>query len=145
MVGFHDSLGMRHHAENVASLVAYARDIVHGSIRVAVSGTLFGVTRIPQEDLTFGLQRIQGILVQTVVAFPMSNRQVNPFAKLGFAKALGRVFHGKTLVDATELQTVVSDQGSRQQAGFAEDLKAVANAENRATIARKALKVTHYR
>src|SRR3954454_8397833 len=115
-------LGVRHEPEHVAGLVAHARDVVLRAVRVLAG-------RVAQHDLL-------RVHVAEVAAGRVLDRDRQPLAAR--ARERGVAVHDVEVdLAADEAQRRVGQQRARQQAGLAEDLEAVADAEHQAAVARE--------
>ena len=87
------------------------------------------------EDLVPSLQRGQGGFVGEVAAFAVSYGNLQDLAGRNAAGEGGFPVRGlqKDLL-TVELQVTVADQDAGEEAGFAEDLETVANADHQATL-----------
>src|SRR4051812_36696514 len=116
-------LGVGHQAEDVARLVAHAGD---PALRAVVVGG------VAQDDLL-----AEGVEVRRVVAAGGvldGDRERLPGARLARERRVG-VDDLELGLAADEAQLAIGQQRARQQARLAQDLEAVADAEDQATVA----------
>src|SRR5687767_6317789 len=114
---------MRHQPEDVAALVRDAGDGSRGSVRV--------VAVVAQDDLAVRLELVEQLVIRVEAALSVLDRDDEPLADSAPAGE-GRVrpLDADRDVPADESQRLVRAQRSRQQAGFAEDLEAIADPED---------------
>merc|ERR1739836_176434 len=115
-------LRVRHEPDHVARLISDASDVVDRSIRI--SG-------VAEDDPIIGLQRSYGCSVRHVVTLAVLSSNMNALAGTEVAGPHG-VHAGnlKLLHRTVEASFLVTHQGARQQMGFAQYLKPVADTEH---------------
>src|SRR5207248_10042405 len=80
-------------------------------------------------DLAFAFDPAEAVLVDEIVAVAVADGNADHFAPGVLARpGRDRVFHFQVHVAADVLQRIVPPHRSRQEAGFEQDLKAVADA-----------------
>src|SRR5262245_12762008 len=124
-------LGVRHQAEDVSFFVAHPGDVIQGAVGIGRRRWLASGIDIAQHNLTVFIQTFQRFFVGVIAAFAMFDRdfeQLTLFCSVG-ERRIG-FFDAQMNLLADKLQGGVAHQRTRQQAGFAENLKAVADAEN---------------
>src|SRR3989338_8600227 len=103
---------MRHEAEHVAGFVADAGD---------VAGRAVWVIHVAQEHLFVRLEFVERPLIGVVVALAVRDGDTQPFA---------RALEPQVHVPADEFERAVAHQSARQEPRLAEDLEAVADADD---------------
>ena len=132
---FAGAFGMRHQAGHVALFIADAGDVLQRAVRVrAVGQVSTGVAVLPK-DLVVGLELGERFFIGEIAAFAVGDGHAENFSRRNLAGER-RVGRGglEENVFAVELQVAVADERAGQQAGFGEDLKAVADAEDEAAV-----------
>src|SRR5438093_6990176 len=127
------ALGVGHHPQHVAAPVRDAGDRVHGAVRVGRRHYHPPLVAVAEDDLAVLLDPAQRRRVREVGALAVRDRDPQHLVAFqdvreGQVVALG----DQVRPLAAELGRVVADQRPRQQAGLAEDLKAVADAPDQA-------------
>ena len=123
---------MGHHADDVATGVADARDVVDGAVGVGVGRTLAVGGDVAEDDAILVMQLGEAVGLDDVVALGVGDGQAEDLAVAGRRRAGGLGgFHAEVGPLATELGAVVEQHGAGEQAGFQQDLEAVADAEDR--------------
>src|SRR5947209_4704451 len=129
------ALRMRHQAGDIPLLVADAGDVVERAVGISGLGCLSLGVRIAPEDLVVRPELRQCPLVREIAAFAVCDRETQKFVAgnlAGERRISGDRFEEN--VFATELERAVANERARQQAGFAEDLETVADAQHRPAI-----------
>ncbi len=124
---------MRHHAEHIAALVDDAGDRIAAPLMLERSSTAPSVRAIAIEHPPLAFEPLERLFIGLVIAFAMRDRHPNDLP--GIVAARERrvgAFDPQMHVVADEFQPRVAHQHAGQQAGFAQDLKAVADAEHEA-------------
>ena len=125
---------MGHEAEDISGFVADAGDVFAGAVGVCgVGGLALGIA-VADEDLVVRVEGGEGGVVGEVAAFPVGDGDIEDLAFGGGAgeSGIGR-FHADALVFADEVEAFVANEGAGEESALAEDLKAVADAEDGAT------------
>ena len=123
-------LGVRHETDDVAALVAQARDVTQRAVGVDVE--------IPEGDEALALEAVERGLVGDEPAFAVLQRDRDLLASREAAGPRARRrLDAQALVAADEIAVVVADQAARQEVGFDEDLEAVADAQHRHAAVRR--------
>jgi hypothetical protein len=136
---------MRHHAKDVAAFVQDPGDVAEGAVGIGGASDLALGRRVAEGHAVLAFQALQRIFVAEVIAFHVANGNFDhvslghPVCE-GCIRRLGAQVH--LLADV--LQPLVSQQGAGQQAGFAQYLKAVADAKNQAPLRGKLFHRLHY-
>ena len=129
---------VRHHAEHVAALVDDAGDGVDGAVVVPVRVDHAVGRGIAENHPALAFQPRDGLAVGDVVALAMRHRHADHLARIVAARER-RVGALDPQIDvaADEAQVLVAHQHARQQAGLAQDLEAVADAEREPAFGRQ--------
>src|SRR5467141_2784501 len=146
---------MRHEASDVALAIANAGDIVNCSIGIAgvVSpwcgreATYGAIRRRVAEyylAIVFKLRECGFIAVVIAIRVRDGNFQNLPLLR-SIGKRRVRLFNANVNVPADESQAAIAHHRARKQPRFAENLEAVANAEDQAATACKLLNGLHDR
>ncbi len=125
---------MGHEAEDISGFVADAGDVFAGTVGVCgIRGLALGVA-VADEDLVVRVEGGKGGVVGKVAAFPVGDGDIEDLAFGGGAgeSGIGR-FHTDALVFADEVEAFVANEGAGEESALAEDLKAVADAQDGAT------------
>ena len=122
---------MGHEAEDISGFVADASDVFAGAVGVCgVGGLALGVA-VADEDLVVRVEGGEGGVVGEVAPFPVGDGDVEDLALCGGAGESGiRRFYADALVFADEVEAFVANEGAGEESALAEDLEAVADAEN---------------
>src|SRR3954453_2094365 len=129
------AIRMRHHAEDIAAFVEHTSDIFERTVWIRSRGNFSRGGYIAKGDAFLGLQLSQGAGVAEVVALHVADGHVEDAATLQ-PVGKGRVSGLDAEVDLlTDVALAgVAHQGAGQEAGFAEDLEAVADTHDKAAI-----------
>ena len=131
--GIAGTLGVGHEAEHVAALVTDACDVVAGAVWIcSVGGVAIGVA-VPKEDAVLSAEFLKGGVIRKIAAFAVGDRDVQDlaFGRAGSEARVGR-FHAEVLVFADEMESLVADERTGEEACFTENLEAVANTNDSA-------------
>src|SRR3990172_1933809 len=125
-----------HEAEDVAGFVADTGDIVEGAVGIGQWGGLPLGVDIAQEYLAIVAQPFQRLWIGEVASFAMLDRKLEQLTFPSLAGE-GRIGFLDTQEDflADKLKAGVAHQRSRQKPRFAENLKAVADAQHQSAAA----------
>lgn len=145
MVGLDGALGVGHHAEDIPGAVADAGDVGQGAVGVAGRVDLAGGIGVAEENLIMGDEVIEARRVDAVIALAVGDGNAEARTNVAAVEALGGFLDVEGLGDAAKFEAVVAHEGAGQQAGFAEDLKAVADAENESAVRGVFLDSPHHR
>ena len=141
---FAGALRMRHHAQDVAPLVADAGDIFQRSVGIGFRGNLPLRSCIAEDHLLALVQLLQRGLVAEVIPLAMPDGHLQHLAR---SQSLGEgrsaAFHPQVDRLADVLQAAVAQQDSGEQVRFAENLEAVADAQDEAAAFGKTLDRLH--
>ena len=128
------ALGVRHEAENIARFVADAGDVFAGAVRICGIGHGASGVAVAHEDLVVGVEFGERGVVGEVAALAVRDGDVEDLAFGGGTReARVRGFHAEVLVFADEVEALVAHERAGEESALAEDLEAVADAEDRAT------------
>src|SRR5260370_15704969 len=132
---FHVILRMRHHAEHVAACVDDTRNRVGGAVEVPFRREGAVGRRVAEHHAALALEARNSLGVCDIIAFAVGGRHANHLAGIVAARerrigTLDPQIH----LPADELEPRIAHQHTRQQAGLAENLKSVADAEHEAAL-----------
>ena len=137
---------MGHHAEHAARLVDDARDIALGAVRARFGRNRARRIRIPECNAPFAFEPVERLAIRKIVALAVRDRNLDGLA---FAIALGEerliVLDLQEHVAADEVERRVAHQRAGKQSGLAQDLKAIADADDRRSCVRLGDHVLHDR
>jgi hypothetical protein len=117
-------LGVRHKADDVSALIGDASYIASTSIGIDVE--------IASDYAPFSLKLIEGFLVGNIATFTIF--QWNHDFLTGFevrSPSRGRTLNAQFLIATDEVQVIVTDERPGKQVRFAQNLKTIANTEDR--------------
>ncbi len=130
---------MGHHADDVASLVHDAGNVVDGAVGV-------GAACIAEDDPAIVFQRLEGVSVGEIVAIMVRDGAGDHIALAHVAgEERGVVLHAQANGAADELQPRIAHQRAGQKPGLGQDLEAVAHAKNEAPAGGVRDDCLHYR
>src|SRR5882724_10550240 len=137
---------MWHQAEYIAPAIADPGNIISRTIRIGVLSKVAFFVAIAENDSLVLLESFQCGIIANVITFRVSDRQTEDRAWFQFVckRRIG-VFNSYQHVFTDEMQVAVSDQRAGQQARFEEDLKTVADAEDKTPGVRESLYRIHHR
>ena len=101
---------------------------------------------IAKDYTIFSLELIQSSFFSHIATFAMGNRQVKHLSPSGLTSEcalISRNFNRNRPAD--EFQFSVAYQGSREQSGFCQNLKAIAYSENQAAVLGESADSLHHR
>ena len=137
---------MRHQAEHVAFGVPDARNIVERAVRIGFRRGFPLRGAVTKDNLRVGLQSGERHRVGVVVAVCMGNGNLQDLPGLAEAgKRCGGVLDLDMNVLADKRQRLIPKHGAGEQPRFEQDLEAVADAEDHATLRRECLDRPHHR
>ncbi len=123
---------MGHEAQHVARAIGDARDVTRRAVGIARRGCPPLRVAVGEEHLPVCEQGVERLFVGDVVAFAMGDGQVQDLARL---EAVREARVGILDPDGhrltAKMEAVIADQHAWQQAGLAQDLEAVADADDR--------------
>ena len=125
---------MGHEAEDVSGFVANAGDVFAGAVGVCgIGGLALGVA-VADQDLVVRVEGGEGGVIGKVAAFAVGDGDIEDlaFGRGAGESGIGRV-HTDALVFADKMEAFVANESAREESALAEDLKAVADAEDCAT------------
>ena len=126
---------MRHQAGHVALFIADAGNVLQRAVRIRGVGQVSARIAVLPEDLIVGLELRERFFVGKIATFTVGDGHAENFSRRNLAGERRVVCGGlEENVFAVELQIAVADERAGQQAGFGEDLKAVADAEDEAAV-----------
>ncbi len=142
---FDGALGMRHQAGDVALAIADAGDIVHRAVGIA-GGIVFSVGgRVTEDDLPIFLKIGERGFIAGVVAVGMRDGDFEDLALLrSVSERRIRLLDADVDVAADEAQAGVAHHGAGKEPGFTQNLKTVADAQDRAATAREFFHRLHH-
>src|SRR5215831_17418466 len=118
---------MRHQPHHVAALIEDASDVTRRAIRVFAIG-------IAKDDAVLVLEAIKRLVVRKIVAVAMRDRKYHPLSFVVIPRVDGlRLGYFERHWPANEFEIGVAHQCAWQEARFRQNLKSVADPENRAT------------
>ena len=122
--------GVRHETDDVACFVRDSGDVAQRPVRVEAL--------VAEDHASGGLELVEHLVGGDEPALTVLQRNADRLTLLIVARPRGvGVLHEQILVAADEVLVIVSDEGTGQQTGLAEDLEAVADAEHRHTGIRR--------
>src|SRR4029077_13663550 len=144
--GFDGPPGMRHHAHHIALAVADAGNGVERAVGIRRWVEAPIGRAVAENDLVIVSQLRESVGIADVAAFSVRDRKAKhlPAWRRGGERSGGR-FHADVNVTADEAQSLIAHQSAGQKPGFAENLKAIANAEDETTRAGEPRNRVHYR
>src|SRR6266851_6716383 len=136
---------MRHHPEYVAALVDDAGDVVKRSVRVRARNHAAVRIAVAKHDLSVLLQAREHGGVGEVAALSVRDGRADNLAVFALRgeRQVGALNH-EVGPFASELERSVASQCSGQQAGFAQDLKTVADPPHEPTAICELSDLFHY-
>jgi hypothetical protein len=136
---------VRHHAEHISALAADAGDVVERSVRVGFRCDLSLLITVTEDNALLALESGQGLAIAEVVPFHVADRDLEhiAFRTLAGEWRLGG-FDAQQHLFADVLETGVTQQCAGQKAALAEDLEAVADAEDETAGLGEALDLLHH-
>src|SRR5579872_3144004 len=139
-------LRMRHQAEHVEAIVGDTRDRAHRAVGIRILGR-FTLRIYVAEDYLPALFHLKEFAFRRDVAsFPMLDRQREDIALARRAgKRSLRVFDSQMNPLANERQRAIASQRAGNQMRFAQNLKAVADADYQAAVGRELRDAAHDR
>ena len=142
---FAGAFGMRHQAGHVALFIADAGDVQQRAVRIRGVGQVAVLVAVLPKDLVVGLELRERFFVGKIAAFAVSDGHAENFSRRNLAGERRIVRGGlEENVFAVELQIAIADERAGQQAGFGEDLKAVADTEDEAAVVGELLHGLHH-
>ena len=122
---------MRHHSQNVAAFIADAGNIIERSVRIRFSGYGSFWRCVAEDDTVLALQRLQRLRIAIIIPFHVADGNPQDFTVLaGVGEWCVGVFHAQVDKFTDVLQSRVAHERAGKQAGFAENLEAIADADN---------------
>src|SRR5437016_4317848 len=137
---------MGHETGDVALAVADSSDIVHCSVGIA--GVIVGTvgSGVAENHLAVLLELSERSLVAMVIAVRVRDGNLENLAPLGgVGRRRVRLLDTDVHVAADESQSTIAHHRAGKQAGFAQNLEAVADAQDRASALREFLDGLHHR
>ena len=133
-IGFTATLRVRHQAKYIAARIANRGDRFQRPVGITVGTDRAVRSAVSEDDLTPSIQVGKRVRVGVVAALAMSDRHPQYLAESCEAsKRRLDVVDPNVGPFTPKLQALVPKEGTRQKAGFAEYLKAVADAKNQPT------------
>lgn len=140
------AFGVGHHAEHIPARIANTCDIVQRSIWIGGIRCFTGRIAVAEHYLSVFFNLAQGVGIGVEATFSVCNRN-----GIGFVAAISArysqigVFRLQQDIAAHKLHACIAEKRTWEQTGFAENLKAVANAHYQATGGGMAAHGFHYR
>ena len=137
---------MRHHAEHIAALIEDAGDAVHRPVVIPVGIGNAVRPGIAEQDAAFAFELRHGLAIGDVVALAVRHRHADHLT--GIVAAGERRIGALDLeidVAADEFELRIAHQHARQQAGLAQNLEAVADAEHQPALGGEGAHRIHHR
>jgi hypothetical protein len=128
--GIRSPFRVRHEAEYVTACVADTGDIVEAAVRIGGVGYLTVGVTVPEQDLIVVNDLFQRGFVGKIAAFRVRNGNFVSAGKVeisGKERVVGRCAEVHVL--AVEFLVIVSQENTRQQAGFNQYLESVADTQ----------------
>src|SRR5579862_101582 len=130
-------LRVRHEAEDVSPAVANARDVASRAVGVGFRRGPAGCVGVTEKNLAVAIQGTEGLFVREVVAFAVRDGQFKQRAgRAGVGERRVHVLDADGDAPADEMEGGVADERAGEQPRFAENLEAVADAEDELSLAR---------
>ena len=137
---------MRHEASDIALAIADSGDIVNRTVGIA--GVVIGSVRsgVTKNHLAIFFELRDRSFVASVAAVRMRDGQLEDLALLrGVGKRRVRLLNANVNVAADKAQPAIAHHRAGKQAGFTQNLKAVADAQDPAAALRESLDRLHHR
>ena len=129
--GVASALWMRHEAEDIAVLIADSRDVVSRPVGVCGVRCAAASVAVTKQDAAFEFEAMKGGVIREIATLAMSDRKAeNGSCPCGIREWAVVAFDADVDVFANEVQSAISDERAREQARFAKNLKAVADADD---------------
>src|SRR6266403_779500 len=126
----HSALGMRHESSDVALAVADSSDIANCAVGIASAVVRTVGSRVAKNDLAIFLEIRERRFVAVIVSIRMCDGKLENLSLLrGVGKWCICLLDANVHVPADEAQAAIAHHGAGKQAGFAQNLEAVADAE----------------
>ena len=137
---------MRHHAENVTLLTKDAGDVAERAVGICFRCHVAGRSAVAKGDAVFGLEALELLRRAEVITFHVANGDLEDVS-LGELAGEGTVgsFYADVDLSANVLEAGIAHERAGEQAGFSEDLKAIADAEDKTAALCEALDGLHDR
>src|SRR4029077_4451754 len=140
------TLRMRHHPQHIPARTADSSDVIQRSVGIGLRRNLARRRAITKHNLLVALQLGESCLVAEIVAFHVSDGDGQDFAIVASVGERGfRVRHPYLDGFADIFQPHIPHQRPWQQAGLAQYLEAIANAEDQSAASREGPHRFHYR
>src|SRR5947208_4134695 len=129
------ALRVRHQAGDVAAFIAYPGNVPERTVRVRLLSDFAVRVAVLPKDLIVGLEVVQRSFVGEVTAFTVRDGDFQQFA-LRNPVCERRISRERFQIDmfAAELQRPITNQRAGQQAGFAQYLEPVTDAEHEPAV-----------
>src|SRR5467141_1118610 len=136
---------MWHQSHYVVLAVTDTRDVRQRTVRIRGGFLMTFRCSVAKHDLAFALKLGEGRLVAKIISFGMRNRHFQHLPGFGLdSERRVRSLDANVYLPADKAQTGVAREHTRQQARFAKNLKAVADAEDKSAGAREFLHRAHH-
>src|SRR5688572_7828005 len=136
---------MWHQAEDVSFLAADAGDVVSRPVWIRGRGNLSSAIAVTQNNSILALQLTERRVIADVISFSMRywNLQHRVSGHLVGERCVRCLYPHRDML-TNKMQVAISDQSSGQQPCFAENLKAVADTQNKSAGGGKLFHRVHY-
>ena len=135
---------MRHQAGHVALFIADTGDVLERTVGIRSVGQVSVLVAVLPEDLIVGLELRERFFVGKIAAFAVGDGHAEDFSRRNLAGERRIVRGGlEKNIFAVELQVAIADERAGQQMRFGQDLKAVADADDKAAVVGKLLHGLH--
>ncbi len=120
-----------HETEDIATGVDDAGDVAEGAIWVRLRAGVSRGIGVAEDDAVVAFQIGEGVRIGEVGTFAVGDGDIPNLAGAGLVgEGGGVVFNAEGDLFADEMEVAVADEGAGEEAGFAEDLESVADAED---------------
>src|SRR5215471_15525408 len=142
---FAGAFRMRHHTEHIALRVADSGDVLDGAVGIRFGCNVTAGRRVTEDNAVLVLQFRQRLLIAEVIAFHVADGN---FKYLALGQLLRerriRILDPNVHRLADVLQSGIAHQRARKQARLAQNLEAVADAENQSAVGGELAHRLHY-
>lgn len=119
------AFGVGHHAENIAFFITNAGNTICRTVRVL---------SITEQDLVILFEEAEFVFCDTEISFTVGDGDVEGGSEGFGVEAVSGVLGEEFASLAAELEAVVLDEAAGEEVSLAEDLEAVADAQDEASI-----------
>ena len=137
---------MRHHAEHISSRTTDSGNVIQRPVRTRFSRDLSSLIAIAEHNAIIAPQLRQCRLIAEIIAFHVPDRNAKhiTFAARACERGAG-ILHAHMHRLAHILQSGIAHESARQQPGFAQNLKSIADSEHQPSAIGKFAHRFHYR